>query len=81
MIILNEEMKYLLKIVKCFEESGLLIKSVNEANKNKAKEQKGRFPGVSLSSLAASLVGNEFYELVKERLEQARMFNATSFFD
>ena len=32
-----------MKIVKSLEESGLLIKGVNEKMKNEAKEQKGEF--------------------------------------
>ena len=39
LIISNEEMNYIMKIVKCLEESGLLIKGVSEAIKNEAKEQ------------------------------------------
>ena len=38
-IISNEEMNYIMKIVKCLEESGLLIKGVSETIKNEAKEQ------------------------------------------
>ena len=40
LIILNEEMKYITKIVKSLEESGLLIKGVSQAPKDKPKEQK-----------------------------------------
>ena len=47
---MNEEMKDLLEIVKCLEESGLLIKSVNETIENEAKKQKVRFLGVSLGA-------------------------------
>ena len=32
-------MNYIMKIVKCLEESGLLIKGVSETIKNEAKEQ------------------------------------------
>ena len=39
LIISNEEMNYIMKIVKCLEESGLLIKGVSETIKNEAKEQ------------------------------------------
>ena len=56
--ILNEEMNYIMKIVKSFEESGLLIKVVGKTNKNEAKEQKGGFLGMLLSTLGASLLGN-----------------------
>ena len=51
-------MKDIMIIVKSFEESGLLIKCVNEAMENESKEQKGRFLGMLLSKLAASLLGN-----------------------
>ena len=40
LIISNEEMKDIMKIVKSLEESGLLIKGVSEAVQNEAKEQK-----------------------------------------
>ena len=36
-------MKDIIKIVKSLEESGLLIKGVNETNKNEAKKQRGYF--------------------------------------
>ena len=41
LIILNEEMNYIMKIIKSLEESGFLIKRVAKAIKNEAKEQKG----------------------------------------
>ena len=40
----NEEMNYIMKTVKCLEESVFLIKDVSETFENNAKEQKGRFP-------------------------------------
>ena len=43
LIISNKEMNHVIKIVKSLEESGLLIKDVNETTKNEAKEQKGGF--------------------------------------
>ena len=43
LIMLNEEMNDIVKIVKSLEESSLLIKGVSEAIKNEAKEQKGGF--------------------------------------
>ena len=53
-IISNEEMKDIMKKVKYFEESGLLIKGVSETVKNEAKEQKGGFVRMLLDTLAAS---------------------------
>ena len=58
LIISNEEMNDIMKIVKFPEESGLLIKDFNETIKNEAKKQKGRFIGMLLGTLGASLLGN-----------------------
>ena len=43
LIISNEKMNNIMKIVKSLEESGLLIKGVSETIKNETKEQKGGF--------------------------------------
>ena len=43
LIISNEEMNDIMKIVTSLEESGLLIKDISKTIKNEAKEQKGRF--------------------------------------
>ena len=58
LIIYNKEMNDIMKIVKSLEESGLLMKSVNETIKNEAKEQKGQFLGMLLRTLGTSLLGN-----------------------
>ena len=47
-----------MKTVKSLEEPGLLIKTISKTIKNKAKEQKGRFLGMLLGTLGASLLGN-----------------------
>ena len=47
-----------MKILKSLEESGLLIKGISETVKNEAKEQKGRFLGMLLDIIGASLLGN-----------------------
>ena len=47
-----------MKIIKSLEDYELLIKSVSEAIKNEAKDQKGRFRGMLLSTLGSSLLGN-----------------------
>ena len=57
-VISNEEMNDIMKIVKSLEESGLLIKGVSEAIKNEAKEQKGGYIGILLETLGAILLGN-----------------------
>ena len=54
LIISNEEMNDIMKIVKSLQESGLLIKGVNKTIKNEAKEQtnkKKEFVGILLSTL------------------------------
>ena len=43
LIISNEEMNDIMKIVTFLEKSGLLIKGVGETIKNEGKEQKGQF--------------------------------------
>ena len=58
LIISNEEMNHIMKIVKSLEESGLLKKGVSVLIKNEAKEQKGGFLGMLLGTLGASLLGN-----------------------
>ena len=58
LIISIEEMDDIMKIVESLEESGLLIKGVSETIENEAKEQKGGFRSMLLSSLAASVLGS-----------------------
>ena len=58
LIILNEEMNDIMKIVKYLEESGLLIKCVSETIINEAKQQKDRFLSIISSTLCATLLGN-----------------------
>ena len=49
-------MEDILKIVKAFEDSGLLLEVVNETIKNEAKEQKGGFLSMLLGTLGPSLL-------------------------
>ena len=58
LIILNEDMNDIMKILKSIEESGLLMKGVIETIRNEAKEQKGRFLSMLLGTLGAILLGN-----------------------
>ena len=51
-------MEGIMELVKSLEESGLLIKGVRKTIENEAKEQKGRFLGVLLGALVASLLKN-----------------------
>ena len=56
LIISNDEMNYILKIVKSLENSGLLLKGGSETIQHEAKEQRRGFLSVSLGTLGASLL-------------------------
>ena len=58
LIISNNEMEDIIKIVKSLEDSGLLLKGVTETVQNEVKEQKGGFLSMLLGTLGASLLGN-----------------------
>ena len=58
LIVSNEEMNNIMKIVKSLEESSLLIKGIRETNKNEAIKHKGRFLSMLVSALGATLLGN-----------------------
>ena len=58
LIISNEEINDIMKIVRSLEESGLSIKCISETLKNEAKEGKGRFLGMLFGILGASLLRN-----------------------
>ena len=48
----------ILKIVESLENSGLLLKGVNETIQHEAKEQSGGFLSMLLGTLGASLLGD-----------------------
>ena len=58
LIISNDEMEDIIRIVKSLEDSGLLIKGVTETVQNEVKEQKGGFLSMLLSTLDANLLGS-----------------------
>ena len=58
LIISNDEIEDIIKIVKSLEDSGLLLKGVSETIQNEAKEQKGVSFSMFLGTLGASLLGN-----------------------
>ena len=58
LIISNDEIGDIIKIVKSLEDSGLLLKGVTETVQNEIKEQKGGFLSMLLGTLGASLLGN-----------------------
>ena len=58
LMITNDEMKGIIRIVKSLEDSGLLLKTVSKTFQNQAKEQKGGFMSMLPGTLGASLLGN-----------------------
>ena len=53
LIILKEEMKDIMKVIKSLKESNLMIKGVSESIENKAREQKVEFLDMLLGTLGA----------------------------
>ena len=58
LVISNEEMNDIMKVVQALEDSNILLKGVSETTKNETKEQKGGFLSMLLGTLGASLLGN-----------------------
>ena len=58
LIISNEEMNDVIKIVQALEDSNILLKGVTETVKNETKEQKRGFLSMLLGTLGASLFGS-----------------------
>ena len=58
LIVSNEEMNDIMRIVQALEDSNILLKGVTKTIKNKTKEQKGGFLSMLLGTLGASLLGN-----------------------
>ena len=58
LIVEQEDMKDIMKIIKGLENSGILLKGVSKTIKNETKEQRGGFLSMLLGTLGASLLGN-----------------------
>ena len=58
LIISNDEINDIVKIIKSLENSGLLLKGVTKSVQNEVKEQKGGFISMLLGTLGESLLGN-----------------------
>ena len=58
LIIEEEDMKDIMKIIEVLENSGILLKGVTKTIENETKEQRGRFLSMLLGTLGASLFGN-----------------------
>ena len=93
LIISNDEIEDIIKIVKSLEDSGLLLKGVSETIQNEAKEQKGGFLCMLLGILGASLLGNiltgklinrareGLLEMFMDLQSKTRIFNNASSFN
>ena len=80
LIISNDEINDIIKIVKSLEDSGLLLKGVTETVQNEVDKQKGWFPSMLLGTLGASLLG----KLEREHIELEKVnenFNTTPSFN
>ena len=58
LIIEQEDMNDIMKIIKALENSGILLKGVSKASKNETKERKGGFLSILFGTLGANLLGN-----------------------
>ena len=58
LIISNEEINDIMKIVQALKDSNILLKGVTKTIENERKGQKGRFLSMLLGTLGASLLGN-----------------------
>ena len=58
LIIEQEDMNDIIKIIEALENSGILSKGVAKTIENETKEQRGGFSRMSLGTLGASLLGN-----------------------
>ena len=58
LIIEQEDMKDIMKIIEALEHSGILLKGVSKTIENEAKEQRGGLLSMLLGTLGASLLGN-----------------------
>ena len=68
LIISNDEIEDIIKIVKSLEDSDLLLKGVTETVQNEVKEQKGGFLSALLGTLGANLLGDL---LISKRIYRA----------
>ena len=58
LIIENEDMNDIMKIIEALENLGILLKGVTKTIENETKEQRGGFLSMLLGTLGASLLGN-----------------------
>ena len=58
LIIEQEDMNDIIKLIEALENSGILLKGVPKTIENETKEQRGGFLSMLLGTLGASLLGN-----------------------
>ena len=58
LIISNNDLKNLIKIITTLEEHDILLKETSKTTENETKEQRGGFSSMLLGTLGASLLGN-----------------------
>ena len=58
LVIEEEDMNDIMKIIEALENSGILLKGVSKTIENETKEQIGGFLSMLLGTLRASLLGN-----------------------
>ena len=58
LIIEQEDMNDIMKIIEALKNSGILLKGVSKTINNETKEQRGGFLNILLGTLGASLLGN-----------------------
>ena len=82
LIIEQEDMNDIIKIIEALETSGILLKGVTKTIENETKEQTGGFLSMLLGTLGASLLGNlltgKGMMRANEGIVRAREGNATS---
>ena len=67
LIISNDEMKDIIKIVKSVKDSGVLLNGVTETVQNEVKEQKGGSLSILLGTLGAILLGK--FKVIKVKVK------------
>ena len=67
LVISNEEMNDIMKIVQGLEDLNILLKGVTKTIKNETKEQKGGFLSMFLGTLGASLLGDLLKKIYQEK--------------
>ena len=78
LIISNKEVEDIFRIVKLLEDYRLLLNGVTKTVQNEVKERKGRFLGMLLGTLGASLLGNNLSGRGINRTSKGRGINGSA---